>query len=140
MTSTVAQRRLFAILMGTFAVTVALMAAIGIDGVLAFLVPERRQAFGVRMARGAARKDVLTLVLRQGAALVALVALGLGVATAGAVALSRFMERVLYGVSARDPWTFLLAAALFAAVAAVAVWVPARRATRVDPLEVMRCE
>ena len=70
----------------------------------------------------------------------ALVALGLGVATAGAVALSRFMERVLYGVSARDPWTFLLAAALFAAVAAVAVWVPARRATRVDPLEVMRCE
>ena len=57
-TSTVAQPRLFAILMGTFAVTVALMAAIGIDGVLAFLVPERRQAFGVRMARSAARKDV----------------------------------------------------------------------------------
>lgn len=135
--SAVTQPRLFAALMTTFATIGALMAAMGIYGVLAFLVHERRQEFGVRMALGAARRDVLALVLRQGAILVAV---GLGLGTAGAFALSRSIESLLYGVSARDPQAFVLAAALFAAVAAVAMWVPAHRATRVDPLEVMRCE
>lgn len=136
-TSSVARPRLYASLVGGFAVIGALLAAIGLYGVLAFVVQERTSEIGVRMALGASRAEIVRMVARQGGTLVAV---GLLLGVAGAVALARAASGLLYGIRPLDPAAYLAAVAAFAVIAAVAIVVPARRASRVDPLVALRCE
>ncbi|HEX6739600.1 MAG TPA: ABC transporter permease [Vicinamibacteria bacterium] len=127
--------RMGATLLGAFAALALFLAAIGVYGVTSFSTAQRTREIGVRMALGARRRDVGTLVLKHGLRLVALgVALGLLLAFGSA----RALERFLYGVSGTDPLTFALVPLLLAAVAFVACLVPARRATRLDPLDALR--
>ncbi|HEU0078585.1 MAG TPA: FtsX-like permease family protein, partial [Longimicrobiaceae bacterium] len=109
----------------------------GIYGVLSFHVGQRTQEIGVRLALGAAAGDVVRLVLRQGAVLVAI---GVGLGLAAALAATRLLAGFLHGVSATDPATFLAVPALLAAVALLASWLPARRAARVDPMTALRTD
>jgi predicted permease len=124
-------------LLGVFAALAGLLAAIGIYGVISYLVVQRTQELGVRMALGARSTDVLRMVLIRGMKLT-----GLGVATGllGAVALTWVIRSQLYGISATDPATLIAVALLFSIVALLACWIPARRATRVDPMIAMRAE
>ena len=135
--ATVTRPRLYARIIGALAVLGALLSAIGVYGVLAFLVHERTGELGIRMALGASRAAVLALVLRQGGTLVIG---GLLLGAAGAAALTRTLGGLLYGVRPADPVTYVVAAGLFAVLAATAVIVPARRATRVDPMVALRRE
>jgi predicted permease len=112
-----------------------LLAAIGLYGVIALLVAQRTHELGVRLALGAASRDVLLLVLGQGARLIAA---GLVLGALGALAASRLYASMMYGVSRVDPAAYLIAAAVLAAVALIAVYAPARHATRVDPLVALR--
>jgi ABC-type antimicrobial peptide transport system permease subunit len=105
--------------------------------VLAYLVSRRMKEIGIRMALGAQRANVLKLVLRRG---VAMVSIGVTAGVLGALGLTRYLEGMLYGITALDTETYVVAAAAFAAVALVASYLPARRATRVDPLTVLRYE
>jgi putative ABC transport system permease protein len=135
--ATLADTRFTTILLGLAAGIATLLAALGVFGVMAFSVAARTREFGVRMALGARRADVVALVLRQGmkAALI-----GLGVGMAGALALTHVLEGQLHGVSPTDPWTFAAGFALMTLAALVAAYIPARRATRVDPMEALRYE
>ena len=108
-----------------------------IFGLLSYTVAQRRGEIGIRMALGARRGDILALVARQGAALVAV---GAAAGMAGAAASSRVLESLLHGVSSDDLLTFVAAPLVLAAVALVACWLPARRATRVNPIEALRFE
>ena len=133
----VAQPRFYAVLVGSFAALALFLAASGLYGLLSYTVAQRRGEIGIRMALGARRRDVLGLVVRQGAVLVAAGAvLGLSAAAAS----SRVLESFLYGVATDDRLTFVAAPLVLVAVALVACWLPARRATRVDPMEVLRFE
>jgi predicted permease len=135
--SSVARPRFYAVLLGVFAGVAGLLAAIGIYGVLAYAVTQRTQEIGIRMALGAQRAQVLAIVLRQGAILTALgVALGL----AGAAGVTRLLQSMLFGVTPLDPATFAAVSLTFGLVAALASYVPARRATRVDPMVALRSE
>ena len=133
----VAQPRFYAVLVGLFAALALLLAAAGIYGLLSYTVAQRRGEIGIRMALGARRGDILGLVVRQGAMLVAA---GAVVGLAAAAASSRVLESFLYGVATDDRLTFVAAPLVLVAVALVACWLPARRATRVDPMEVLRFE
>jgi putative ABC transport system permease protein len=133
----IAPERLNAALFSSFALLALLIAAIGVLGVLAFTVSQRTREFGVRLALGARRGQVLAMVLREGAVL-AVVALLVGVLSAGA--LSRFLVDLLFGVTATDLPTYAVVGATLAVVAVLAAYVPARRATRVDPMESLRSE
>jgi putative ABC transport system permease protein len=113
------------------------LATSGIYGVMAFLVSHRTREIGIRKALGAQTNDVIGLVIRQG---MALVAVGLVVGLMLALALTRLIAGQLYGVSATDPATFAAIALLLATVALVACWIPAWRATKVDPMVALRCE
>jgi len=124
-------------LLGLFALLAMILAATGIYGVMSYSVAQRTQEIGVRMALGARPLDVLKLVVRQG---MILAVLGVVVGLAGALALTRVMSSLLFGVTERDPITFGVVAVLLIAVAFIACFVPARRATRVDPLIALRCE
>jgi putative ABC transport system permease protein len=124
-------------LMAVFAALAALLAAIGIYGVLAYLVDQRRREFGIRIALGARSADVLALVLRQG--LVPVVA-GLIAGIATALGLTRLLKSLLYEVSATDPLIFGAVSIALLAVSLAAMYIPARRATRVDPLDALRHE
>jgi predicted permease len=134
---TLAMERLFAKLLSLFGLLAQALAAIGLYGVLAWSVARRTHEIGIRMALGASRRDVLRMVLRQG---MALTLVGVAVGLAAAFALTRFMEGVLYGVSSTDPLTFAGVALLLSLVALIACYVPARRATKVDPMEALRYE
>jgi putative ABC transport system permease protein len=133
----VAQRQLIMMLLAMFAGAALLLAAVGIYGVIAYGVTQRTQEIGIRMALGAQRRDVMRMVV--GHALV-LTAAGIVVGGAGALALTQFMSGLLFETKAGDPSTFAGVAALLAAVAALAAYVPGRRASRVDPVVALRAQ
>jgi predicted permease len=132
-----AQERFNMLLVGVFAALGLLLAAIGIYGVMAYAVAQRTPEIGLRMALGAQGRDVLSLVFKHG---LALTLAGLGLGLAGAVALTRLMKSYLFGVSATDPVTFASVTFLLIIVALLACFLPARRATKVDPLVALRIQ
>jgi predicted permease len=133
----VARPRLLTVLLGVFGATGLVLGALGIYGVLAYLVGQRAREIGVRLALGAHPRAVLRMVLGRG---LRLAGIGVALGLVGALLLTRVMAGVLYGVTATDPLTFAAVALALLAVAAVASWLPALRATRVDPLVAMRGE
>jgi ABC-type antimicrobial peptide transport system permease subunit len=131
------QERAIAQVASFFSGCALLLACIGLYGVLAYNVAQRTREIGIRMALGAARHDVLWLVIRDG---VGLAAAGCIVGLIAAVALVRLLARLLYGVTATDPLTLGATAAALLAVALLASWLPARRAAKVDPMIALRAE
>jgi len=132
-----AARRLSMMLLGVFASLALVLACVGIYGVISYLVGQRTHEIGVRMALGAQRGDVLWLVIGHGARMAAM---GVAIGMAAALGLTRLMANQLFGVSAHDPLTFAGVAAVLIIVAIAACYIPARRATRVDPMIALRCE
>jgi putative ABC transport system permease protein len=135
--NSVARQRFYAVMLAVFASVAALLAAIGIYGVLAYAVVERTREIGLRMALGAGRQQVLRLVLGRG---LSCAAIGIVLGLAGAAAGTRYLQAMLYGITPLDGGTFVIVALAFAAVAALASYVPARRATQVDPMVALRIE
>lgn len=133
--SSVARPRFYSVLLGVFAGVAGMLAAIGIYGVLAYAVVERTQEIGIRMALGAQRSNVLALVLRRGAFLTTI---GIALGLLGAAATTRMLQSMLFGVAPLDPTTFVAVSLTFAGVATLASYVPARRATKVDPIVALR--
>jgi len=132
-----AERRFLLLLVGLFAAAALALAAVGVYGVVAFSVARRTQEIGIRMAIGARRSDVVRLVLGEGARMAALgVVIGIG----ASLAITRLMSTLLFGISANDPLTFAGIALLLSVVALFASYIPARRATKVDPMVALRYE
>jgi len=131
------QPRLNAVLVGLFALMACVLAAVGIYGVLAYLVSQRRQEIGIRMALGAQRSAVIRSVLARG---LWLTAVGVGLGIAGALGVSRWIASLMFGVSPTDPFTLALAMTVVTCVALLASYAPARRASRVDPLVALRSD
>src|SRR4030095_6748912 len=137
MARSVAPRRFNLLLLGMFALVGLALAAVGLYGVMSYTVMQRTREIGVRMAMGAQRVDVLRLVIGEGLKLAFIGALlGLG----GALALTRLLKTLLFGVSATDPLTFIVIAGVLIIVAMLACWIPARRAASMDPLVSLRIE
>jgi predicted permease len=130
-------RRFSLILVGIFSLTALVLALTGIYGVTAYAVAQRTREIGVRMALGASKREILAMVLRQGA-LTGGIGVSLGVV--GALGLTRWLRSQLFGVSPTDPATFLGVALLLALVSLLACWIPGRRAARVDPMVALRYE
>ena len=135
--ASMATPRLTGSLLSIFAGLALVLAAIGVAGVLAYLVSRRRREIGIRMALGASRANVLGLVVRRG---LAYAGAGIGAGIVAALFLTRLMEGLLFGVAPRDPMTFLLVSAILLVIAAAASLIPALRAARVDPLEALRAD
>ena len=132
-----ARRKFSLILAGIFAGVALLLAAVGVAGVMAFMVAQRTREMGIRMALGAQQSDVFGLVLAQG---LRLTALGVAIGLAGALGVTRALSSMLFGVTPGDLLTFSLVSGLLIGVALVACYVPARAATRVDPMVALRYE
>jgi putative ABC transport system permease protein len=135
--ASVAQPRVLSQFVGVFAGFALLLAAIGIYGVMAYSVAARTQEMGIRMSLGAEHRDIVRLVVGQG---MRLALLGVAIGIAASLALTRLISTLLFGVSARDPLAFSLSAVVLGATALVACYLPARRATRLDPIVVLRSE
>jgi putative ABC transport system permease protein len=131
------RERFSAVLMGTLAVLGLTLAALGLYGVMAYSVSQRTGEIGLRMALGAQPRDIFSRVIRHG---LMLIAIGLSIGLLGAQALTRTMISTLYRISPTDPTTFTFVAVLLAGVALLACYLPARRATHVDPMVALRCE
>jgi ABC-type antimicrobial peptide transport system permease subunit len=129
--------RFYMFLMTTFAMLGVAIAAVGLYGVLAYAIAQRTREFGVRLALGATRSDVMRMVLRQGAGVTAV---GLAVGIAGSAIVTRWLESMLVNISRIDPLSYVVVIALFSAIALAACWIPARRATNVDPIVALRCD
>jgi len=132
---TLGMERLFATLVGSFGLIAALLAAIGLYGVMAYAVTQRTTEIGIRLALGAGRGDVQRMMLRDS---MLMVAIGMVAGIHAALALTRLLREMLYGVAPTDPLSFIVAGVLMLAVAAAAAWFPARRAARVDPMRALR--
>jgi ABC-type antimicrobial peptide transport system permease subunit len=137
LSASLSQQKMQTALLGSFSVAALLLGAIGLYGVLAYSVAERKQELGIRMALGSESGQILRLVIAHG---LKLTLTGILIGVAIAFALTRFMNSLLFGVSATDPRTFVAVAVLLTLVALVACYVPARRATRVDPIVALRYE
>jgi putative ABC transport system permease protein len=133
----VAPRRLNLVLLGLFATLALLLSAVGLYGVVAFAVRQRTQEFGIRMALGASSGNVVLLVLQQG---LGLAVIGVAIGIPAAIAGSRLLTSLLFGVRPTDPAVFVSVAILVTAVALAACWIPAWRATQVAPTEALRAE
>ena len=135
--ASVHQERVIAQVGGFFSLFALALACLGLYGVLSFAVVQRTREIGVRVALGAQRRSILSLVIGQGVR-VALVGAAVGIA--GAFATTRLVSSLLFGVTATDPITFIGAPSLLVLVAVLASWLPASRATKVDPMEALRYE
>ena len=135
--ASVAQPRFRTVLLGLFATTATLIATCGLYGLMAYSVAQRRREIGVRMALGATRRDVLRLVLTRA---LRIVVAGLIVGLAGAAGVTRVLQTFLFGVTPTDPLVFTIVTLLLLAVGLMAAWLPARRATRIDPWSALRAE
>ena len=133
----IAQDRFNTLLLGIFSCVALVLAVVGLYGVMSYAVAQRTNEIGVRVAMGANPRAVLALVMRQGWALILA---GLVVGAAASMALTQLIEGVLFGVTATDPMTFAVAIAALALAASLACWIPARRATKVDPIVALRCQ
>jgi putative ABC transport system permease protein len=131
------QERMIARASGLFSLFALLLASLGLYGVLAYDVTQRQREIGVRMALGARSNNIIALILQQG---IALTALGCAAGTIAALALAHLIASQLYGISALDPLTFIVAVTVLLAVSLLACWLPARRATKVDPMVALRAE
>jgi putative ABC transport system permease protein len=129
--------RLYAVLLGGFAAVAVALAAVGIFGMMAYSVTQRTKEIGIRMALGAQWAQVMRLVMGQS---FVLIGAGIVLGVAGAAAVTRYLEGMLFGLTPLDPSTFVAVSLLFAVIALLASYVPARRATKVDPLIALRCE
>jgi putative ABC transport system permease protein len=134
---TTAQRRFNLMWLGAFAVLALILATVGLYGLISFSTAQRTKEIGVRMALGAQQSDVLKLVMREG---ISLTVIGLTLGLVAVLAASRLMTSLLFGVSPTDLLTVLSAGVLLAAVALLACYIPARRATKIDPLVALSCE
>jgi putative ABC transport system permease protein len=137
MNDSLARQRFAAIMLGAFAVFAMILAAVGVYGVMSYLVTQGTHDIGVRIALGARRSSIVRMVVRRG---MELAIAGIVAGLIGAVALTRVMASLLFGVSATDLVTFSAVPIILAAIALVATYVPARRATRVDPMVALREE
>jgi ABC-type antimicrobial peptide transport system permease subunit len=135
--SSLFQERMLALLSGFFSALALLLAMIGLYGTLSYLVTQRQTEFGIRMALGAMPGSILGLVMRD---LLAVLASGLAAGILISLAATRVLQQMLFGLGPRDPTTMLLAAGLLTAVALIAGYLPARRATKVDPMVALRYE
>jgi putative ABC transport system permease protein len=133
----VAKRRLLAALLDGFTGLALLLAVIGIYGVLSYLVTQRTHEIGLRIALGAEKLDVLKMVIGHG---LKLAFVGVAIGILGALGLTRFVSSLLYGVKPTDPLTFIAVSVILIAVALLACYIPARRATKVDPMVALRYE
>jgi putative ABC transport system permease protein len=129
--------RVSGVLLGVFGLLALVLALVGLSGLIAYSVSQRTREIGVRMALGARTQDVLKLVIGEG---MLLTLIGMAIGLTAAVGLTRFLSYLLYGVSGIDPLTFGLIALLLISVALLACWLPARRATKVDPMVALKCE
>jgi ABC-type antimicrobial peptide transport system permease subunit len=135
--ATLAERRFTMLLLIIFAATALLLAGVGIYGVMSYAVTRRARELGIRLALGATRREILRIVLTQG---MRLAAIGMAAGLAAATALTRLLASLLYGVRPADPLTMAVVALLLGAIALLACYIPARRATAVDPVVALRCE
>ncbi|HEX5889681.1 MAG TPA: ABC transporter permease [Pyrinomonadaceae bacterium] len=137
LSASVAAPRFSTTLLSIFAAVALVLTVVGLYGVMSYSVAQRTNEIGIRLALGAQSRDVLLMIVKQGSLLIVL---GLVIGLAGAFALTRLIASLLFGVTAKDPLTFAAVAVLLAAVALLACYVPAWRATKVDPMEALRCE